>query len=180
MNLSVARRSPIVVVIAMALFLATCRTLQRVRGPLHAELRTDSTDIGVRFGGEVYVAKIGFVLVNTTAGPISHGGCGILPLPQVEKLVNASWVAAYYPIDAACRTFPDLSLASGAAYRNQIDFTAAPRGGRSMPALQVDSINGVYRLHWTWYEGASRHSPLDQSPRRPVEAISNQFRMILR
>jgi hypothetical protein len=102
-------------------------------------------------------------------------------MPQVEKLVNGNWVAAYYPIYPACRSFPDFSLASGATFRNQVYFMASPRGGKTMPDLRVDSINGVYRLRWTWREGTGPESPVARAPAsRPVEAVSNQFRMILR
>lgn len=175
MNLPLVRRSPVILVLIVALVLATCRTLQRTRSPLHAELRTDSTEIGVHFGGVAYMAKIGFVFVNTTTGPISLAGCGGPPMPQVEKLVNGNWVAAYYPVSLMCRTYPDFSLPSGGTFRNQVDFMAAPRGVNMSPQLEVDSIDGLYRLHWIW----SERKKAGAKGAREVEAISNQFRMTL-
>jgi hypothetical protein len=181
LNLSIARPTPVVAAVAVAVLFATCRTLQRSRAPLDAELRTDSSEVGVHFGGEVYVAKIGFVFRNTTAGPISLGGCGGPPMPQLEKLVSGSWVAAYYPFYPACRTFPDFVLNAGATYRNSVTVMAAPRGAKTGPQMEVDSVNGVYRLHWIWNEGKGPDSPIQRGPTpRRVEAISNQFRMILR
>lgn len=177
------RRSPVILVLIVAGSLATCRTLQRSQSPLHAELRTDSTQIGVHFGGELYIAKIGFVFVNTTDGPISLGGCGGPPMPQVEKLVNGSWVAAYHPAYLMCRTIPDFSLPKGATFRSQLEFMAAPRGAKMFPQLEVDSIDGVYRLRWTWNEGAgiqSSREVVNPHDTRLVEAISNEFRMTRR
>ena len=180
MKVWIIRRSPIIAVIVVALSVATCRTIEHLRPPLRAELHTDSTEVGVHFGGEIYYAKIGFVFVNTTAGPISLGGCGGPPMPEVEKLVDGRWVVAYYPVYAACRTFPDFSLPSGARYRNEVVFIVAPRGAKTFPQLEVDSINGTYRLHWIWNEGTGPESPIASGPvPRPVEAISNQFQMIL-
>jgi hypothetical protein len=176
LNISVARRSTIFAVVLVALVIGAWRTTQRLHAPLHAELRADSTEIGVRFGGEVYLAKIRFVFVNTTADTVSIAGCGGPPMPQVEKLVNGKWVAAYYPAYPACRTTPDFSLPSGATYRNEVDFMPGRRGGRTGPFLEVDSINGVYRLHWGLRTGSDAYAPGS----RPVEAISNQFRMTLR
>jgi hypothetical protein len=182
-NLPVARRSPVVAVIAVALFLATCRTLQRSRGPLHVELRTDSTEIGVHVGGEMYAANIGFVFVNTTGGPVSLSGCGGPPMPELEKLVNGKWMVAYSSIYPACLSLPDFSLPDGATYRNEVRFVAAARGTRTFPQLEFDSVNGVYRLRWGLREGTGLRSPADLAnpPKgRPVEAISNQFRMTIR
>ena len=176
MTLSVARRSPVIAVIAVALFLGTCRTLQRSRAPLHAELRTDSTEIGVHFGGELYLAKIGFVFVNTTASPISKAGCGFPPWPEVEKLVNGRWTAAYHPAYLMCRTIPDFVIAPGASYPGVIEFHAAAPGKGIGPTLRVDSIDGTYRLRWVWTEGREA----DRKNARSVEGISNEFRMVLR
>ena len=45
-----------------------------------------------------------------------------------------------------------------------------------MPELEVDSIDGVYRLHWGFTEGPNASA--DKA--RRVNAVSNEFRMILR
>ena len=175
MNLSVAR-SPIIAVIVVAALIATWRTINHLHAPLRAELRTDSTEIGVTFGGEIYSAKIGFVFVNTTPDTISIAGCGGPPMPQVEKLVNGEWVAAYYPAYPACRMIPDFSLPGGARYRNEVLFMPGRPGGHTGPFLLVDSIDGVYRLHSVWRKGTDAYAP----GARAVDAISNQFRMTLR
>lgn len=182
MNRATAGRSPVILVVIVALLVATCRTLQRSRAPLRAELRTDSTEIGVHLGPN-YIANIGFVFVNTTAGPVSLSGCGGPPMPELEKLVNGNWMAAYHPVVLACLSIPDFYLPSGATYRNEVRFMAAARGTNTFPQLEVDSINGVYRLRWVLKEGMGIRSPADINNRadsRLVEAISNQFRMILR
>jgi hypothetical protein len=103
-------------------------------------------------------------------------------MPALEKLVNGHWVVAFHPVYAACRTIPDFSLSSGARYRSDVVFDAAPPGAKAFPQLELDSINGAYRLHTTWWEGRGIQSAAELGkPRnpRPVEAISNQFRMTL-
>jgi hypothetical protein len=150
--------------------------MQHMHAPLRAQLRTDSTDIGVSFGGEIYSAKIGFLFMNTTGGPISIAGCGGPPMPVAEKLVNGNWVGAYYPAYPACRATPDFTLPAGASYRNEVDFMPGRRGGHMGPFLEVDSINGVYRLHWGARTGTDAYAPGS----RAVDAISNHFRMTLR
>jgi len=169
-------RSPVAVVIAVALAMATCRTIQQPPALIRAELRTDSTEIGVRFTGQYYLAKIGFVFVNSTAGPVSIAGCGGPPMPQLEKLVNGSWVGAYYPPYLMCRTIPDFSVEPGATYRSEVNFMASPHGSSQTTPLEVDSVDGVYRLRWVLTAGRVAGA----AGARRVEAISNQFRMILR
>ncbi|MFL5481711.1 MAG: hypothetical protein ACJ8AK_05935 [Gemmatimonadaceae bacterium] len=104
-------------------------------------------------------------------------------MPELEKLVHGSWTAAYHPVYLACLSLPDFSLASGATYRNEVRFMAAPKGSTTFPQLEVDSINGIYRLHWVLREGAGFRNAANLTNRqdaRTVEAISNQFRMTLR
>ena len=153
-----------------------CETVNRIRGPEQALLRTDSAEVGVRFTGIAYAAKIGFLYVNTTDGAVSMAGCGGPPSPEVEKKVSGRWVVAYYPFYAMCRTIPDFSFDSGAKFHGEVDFFAFEPGHNTLPILKVDSIDGVYRLRWTFAKGRVA----DAKDARRVEAISNEFRMVLR
>ena len=168
-------RFAISVTVCLASLMA-CETLKPLRRPLTASLRTDSAEIGVQFRPPVYVAKIGFVFVNTTAGPISKAGCGGLPDPQVEKKVDGHWVPAYHPVDLACRITPDFRIESGATLRGVVSFGAYERGHNTYPELLVDSIDGIYRLWWSFVQGADASL---KSARR-VDAVSDEFRMVLR
>lgn len=157
-------------------YLVACQTLSPYSRPLTASLRTDSAEIGVHFRPPAYVAKIGFVYVNTTAGPVSMAGCGGPPDPQLEKKVDGRWVPAYYPFYLACLTKPDFRIESGATYRGVISFGAFEPGHNTAPELLVDSIDGIYRLRWDFAEGTDATA---EGVRR-VEAVSNEFRMVLR
>ena len=157
-------------------YLAACESLNPLRRPLTASLRTDSAEIGVQFRPPVYVAEIGFVYVNTTSNPVSIAGCGGPPDPQVEKKVGGRWVPAYHPIYLACRMVPDFSIESGKTHRGVISFGAFEPGNKIGPELLVDSIDGIYRLRWIFTEGTDAFAP----GARRVEAVSNEFRMILR
>jgi hypothetical protein len=153
--------------------LGACDTISRLRPPLRAQLRTDSTQMSVHFNGHGYAANIGFEFLNTTSDTISILGCGGPGFPAVEKLVDGVWTDAYERFSPACRLVPDFALPSGRAFRGVIPFSAAARGERVESRLLVDSINGVYRLHWIWTAGAKA----DARNARRVEAVSNQFRM---
>jgi len=157
-------------------YLAGCQSLRSSPEPLHAPIVTDSSEISVSFRGNAYVAKIGFTFTNTTGHVISRAGCGGPGWPGVEKMVKDRWVEAYYPFYPACRTIPDFSLEPGAQIRDQVSFMAFAAGHRTVPELMVDSIDGVYRLHWSFTEG--REATAEKA--RRVEAVSNEFRMILR
>lgn len=153
-----------------------CQTVARSKKPLLASLRTDSTEIGVEFRGNAYVADIGFVYVNETKGPVSQAGCGGPRWPDLEKRVNDRWVPVYYPISLACRTEPDFSLESGATWRGVLGFMAFEPGHNIEPELLVDSIDGVYRLRLDLTEGREAGA----KGARRVEGTSNLFRMTLR
>jgi hypothetical protein len=157
-------------------YLTACQSLRSRPRPLHALIVTDSSEIGVSLRNNAYVAKIGFTFRNTTGHVISRAGCGGPGWPDVEKKVNDRWVAAYYPISLACRTIPDFSWEPGAKIRDQVSFMAFVRGHNTMPELEVDTIDGVYRLHWAFTEGRD----VSAEKARLVEAVSNEFRMILR
>jgi hypothetical protein len=152
-----------------------CETLGLSRRPLIASLRTDSAEIGVQLSEYTYHAKIGFVYVNTSSGPVAKAGCGFPPLPGLEKKVDGKWVEAYYPVYAACLTKPDYTLPSGGTYHGVLQFLAFQPGHQAGPELRVDSIDGVYRLEWDFVEGTD----VSVKNARRVNAISNEFRMVL-
>jgi hypothetical protein len=167
--------SATVLIVALS-YMPGCETLNPLRRPLTASLRTDSTEIGVRFRSGAYFAKIGYVYTNTTAGPVSMAGCGGPPAPQLEKKVEGKWVAAYYAVYPLCRMMPDFRLESGATHRGVVHFLAHTPGQNIYPDLLVDSIDGTYRLRWMFTEGTDAYL---ESARR-VESTSNEFTMVLR
>lgn len=145
------------------------------RSPLFAALTTDSTVVTAYHRGIGYSANIGFNLMNTSGVTISRAGCGGPGWPDLEKKENGQWVPAYYPIIMTCRTDPDFSWKPGARIRDTLHFQAFERGHNTGPEIRVDSINGVYRLRWSFTEGpeAGRRGA------RTVMAISNAFVMTL-
>ena len=152
-----------------------CETLRRQGTPLRASLVTDSSTFHAYFRGNAYIATIGFTFTNTTGREISRAGCGGPGWPGLEKQVNGRWVPAYYPVSLLCRTIPDFFWEPGAQVHDALQFMAFERGHHTAPEIMVDSIDGVYRLHWGFAEGR------DASARgaRRVDAISNEFHMTL-
>jgi hypothetical protein len=157
-------------------YLSGCQTLRSRQDPLHVAIVTDSQEIAVTLEGISYRASIGFTFTNTTGRVISRSGCGGPGWPDVEKNVGDRWVPAFYQIYLACRTYPDFSWQPGAKFHDRVTFMAFVRGKRNLPELMVDSIDGVYRLHWSFTEG---RDPSAKNARR-VDAISNSFHMTLR
>lgn len=164
------------VAIGFFVSLGACQTLGPSELPLTASLQTDSAEIGVHHSGFAYGAEIGFVYTNTTSGPVSKGGCGGPPFPDLQKKVNGTWVYAYNPIYLLCLTKPDFKLESGQSFRGVLRFGAFDPGHNTEPVLKVDSIDGIYRLQWTFAEGTDAAA----KDARRVESTSNEFRMILK
>ncbi|MDP9201887.1 MAG: hypothetical protein M3P26_08140 [Gemmatimonadota bacterium] len=132
------------------------------------------------------MADIGFVYTNTTAQPVSKGGCGFPRFPDLEKKVNDHWVLAYSPFYAMCLTKPDFMLRSGETYHGVLKFMAFEPGHNTGPTLDVDTIDGIYRLRWDFVEGTGwgirdfvERTDAFTKGARAVESISNEFRMIL-
>jgi hypothetical protein len=152
-----------------------CKGLPFRRDDLTASLRTDSSFFTVRETSGAYFAKIPFVYVNTTPGPVAKAGCNMPPLPELLKKVGDRWVPAYLPMYLACLTKPDFSMPSGGTYRGVLDFLAYKPGQHMGPELRVESIDGVYRLEWDFVEGTDT----EVKGARIVKAVSNEFRMVL-
>ena len=158
----------------LLVFLAACQTLNPAPPPLTASLHADSALIHVRRSGINYMANIPFVFTNTTTGPVSKSGCG-LTFPGLEKKVNERWVEAYYPVYLACLTKPDFRIESGKSFRHVLRFMAAEPGHNTAPTLEVESIDGTYRLRWVFSEGTEETA----KGARRVDATSNEFQMVL-
>src|ERR1700682_1463238 len=136
-------------------FLVACQTLSPSRRPLIASLRTDSAQIGVRHGGFTYKAEIGLVFTNTTANLVSTA-IWCPPFQTLEKKVHDHWVRATgYNNCLLSQPMPRLTIESGQSYRDVFQLLASDRGHAGWPELQVDSIQGIYRLRWDFVEGTS-------------------------
>jgi len=105
---------------------------------------------------------------------VAKAGCGGPPYPDLQKKVGEKWVAAYYPVYAACLSKPDFTVPSGGTFRGTLDFFAAKPGQNTAPELLVDSIDGLYRLEWDFVQGTDTET----SKGRIVKSFSNEFRML--
>ena len=57
----------LLVIVGSVSYSGACETLGIADRQLSASLRTDSAEIGVHKSGNAYLAKIGFLYVNTTS-----------------------------------------------------------------------------------------------------------------
>ena len=156
-------------------YFGACQTLRPSNPPLTASLRTDSAQIGVRHGSFTYKAEIGLVFTNTTLNPVSTG-ISCPPFQTLEKKVHDHWVRATgYNNCLVSQPMPRLTLESGQSYRDVFQLLASDRGHAGWPELQVDSIQGIYRLRWDFVESTG----VSTKDARAVESTSNEFRMVL-
>ena len=169
------RALAMILTVGLGTYAGACHTLGLSGPPLTASLRTDSAEIGVHMSGFTYLAKIGFVYVNTTSESVSKAGCGFPPFPELQKKVDGKWVAAYYAVYLACLTKPDFTLRSGESYHGVLEFMASQPGHQTEPTLLVGSIDGTYRLEWDFAQGTDT----EIKGARTVHAFSNEFRMVL-
>jgi hypothetical protein len=155
--------------------LVACKTVGRSPTDLGVSLVTDSVGITVYHRGIGYMTDIGFTLSNNSRKPISRAGCGGPGWPDIEKKVDGRWVPAYYQVYLSCRTIPDFSWDAGTHMHEVVHFGAVEKGHNISPELLIDSIDGVYRLRWSFTEG----QVADAKRARHITVVSNEFRMTL-
>jgi N-acetylglutamate synthase-like GNAT family acetyltransferase len=159
----------------LIVFAGACSSLNPSKLQPTGSLHADSAEIHVRRSDFTYFANIPFVYTNTTPRAVSIAGCGGPYWPALDKKVNDRWVEAYYRIQLGCLVKPDFRIESGQTYRDILKFSAYEPGHNTGPELRVDSIDGTYRLRFVFVEGTDATA---EGTRR-VEAISNEFRMVL-
>jgi hypothetical protein len=156
--------------------IVSCRPVKTLESQARTTLTTDSAQYTIRFVDGLYRATIGYVYTNRSGNAVSATHCHSAPPPLLEKKVGEGWVRAYNPVMLMCLTIPHFRIAAGATYRGALHVAAAPRGRNMAPALEVESIPGIYRLRWALRAGddpEARDAPV-------VETISNEFRLIER
>jgi hypothetical protein len=173
----IAKRKALAAILVMGapICLVACQTLGFSRKPLTASLRTDSAQVAVHRSGIGYIANIGFAYTNTTDKLVSKAGCGGPYFPALEKKVKNRWVSAYAPNYLACLVDPSLVVESGETYHGTLPYRVYEPGHHTVPTVQVDSIDGLYRLRWVLSQGPRETA---EGARR-VESTSNEFRMVL-
>jgi len=154
-------------------FLGACKTLSQSEAALPL-MRTDSTEISVGRGDQSYFARIGFVLVNTTSGPITSGMC----LPNAEKKVvgkkgKEKWEAVSWGVVMGCER---AGFKQGESYRESLPFWPPNLERYMSPDHWVNTIDGTYRLRWVFVKGTD---PVSGGARK-IEVVSNEFHMTLR
>ena len=139
-------------------------------------MTTDATLYVVETNAGWYQTKIGFVYENHTDRSVSQNYCRTPGPPVVEKYESGKWTAAYIPIVLLCLTMPPFVIAADSSYTAILDFTAAPPNTHKGPELRVAAIPGIYRLRWAMRAGSDPNA--EDAPM--VDAVSNQFRLVLR
>ena len=155
--------------------IASCKSVSTNAAEQQLVLRTDSASVTVQLHGDGYFGTIGFQLTNSSGSVVSQAGCGGPNPPIVEKRENGEWIAAYYPIIAACLSVPDYTWDPGSTYHGRVDFAAFKPGKNKAPELRVDSIAGVYRIHWSFTKG--REATAKGAKRYDV--VSNEFQIVV-
>ena len=135
-------------------------------------MRTDTSEVRVGRGSQSYFGRIGFLLVNSTGGPISSGMC----LPNVEKKVKVkgkdAWQAVSWGVVLGCEW---AGFQSGETYREMLPFWITSSERYMSPDHWINEIDGTYHLRWTFVEGMD---PARKRARQ-IQIVSNEFHMTL-
>lgn len=150
-----------------------CSSASAPKTAMEVSLATDSARFAVQFNGSLFTGRIGYTLTNASDDILSMTGCHAPRGPNLEKQVNGSWIVAYDQIFLLCRTIPDFTWQPGTKTPASLDLFVAPRGTNIRPQWNVDTIDGVYRLHWYFAIGPD---PTAEGARM-VEVLSNTFRL---
>ena len=152
-----------------------CSSASAPKSAPEVSLVTDSARFVVQFDGSFFTGHIGYTFTNASGDILSKAGCRAPDGPRLEKQVNGRWVVAYDQISLLCRTIPDFTWQPGTKTPALLDVVAAKRGTNSYPQLNVDAVDGVYRLHWDFAIGPDATA----EGVRTVDVVSNTFRLTL-
>ena len=160
--------------------LGACHIPSAMRGGSggRAYIVLDSNAFAVRYERPAYRVKIGYTYINESGKTVSVEYCGEPGPPALEKEVDpGQWVTAYSPVVLLCQTIPPFRLASGASYRGELAVFAVMKNNTDnfWPTWGVDSVPGVYRLHWSLRAGPNP----DDRTKPMIDAVSSSFRLTL-
>lgn len=167
----------VIVPIAFALVIGGCHRAAPTVAELGARvsLQADSAQFTVASRGALYQADIGFQFSNHSGRTLSMNYCHAPAPPVLEKQQpDGGWSQAYGAVMLMCLTLPPFRIPDGGSYHGILRFAAGGRGTNVFPAVDPDSIPGVYRLRWELRAG---EDPNNQTARL-VRAVSPPFRLL--
>jgi hypothetical protein len=140
-------------------------------------------DVPIRTDRTLYIAstslgggwrtQIIWTFTNPTDQLVSVANCLGSTFLKLQKWVGGEWIDAWSPIIPLCLS-PPIQVAAGAIHTDTLDFFAAFPGTNAGPQLEVNDINGAYRLVWSpvlnYNDGSGDPLPLEQR-------VSNAFEM---
>jgi hypothetical protein len=159
--------------------LGACHIPSAMRAPSggRAYIVVDSNAFTVRYERPAYRAQIRYTYINKSGQTVSADYCKEPGPPALEKEVApGQWVTAYSPVMLLCQAIPPFRLVTGASYRGQLAVFAVMNNTDNVwPTWRVDSVPGVYRLHWTLRAGPNP----DDRTKPMIDAVSSSFRLTL-
>ncbi len=112
-----------------------------------APIQTDRLRYDVVSGGSGWRAQIVWTFTNPIAEPVSVVNCRGSAPTKLQKLESDEWINAWSPAFLLCLS-PPIVVAAGATYADTLHFFAGYPGSNAGPKLEVQEIEGVYRLVW--------------------------------
>ena len=172
------RVSPALSSLIPGLALCACSLVTSEPTPPVADvLVTDSTEFGARLVGNAYAANIRYTFTNPARVTVSRNYCQAPPPPDLQKNINGSWVSVFPLVSPLCLSIPPFRIEPGASYRGfrPLRLDGVANVGMD-PRIGIDSVNGTYRLRWSWVIGPDPDAP----GAARLEALSNEFRIVVR
>jgi len=148
------------------------------------------TDAPIQTDRSQYVAKrvsqgveftIPFTFTNTTSETVFLPNCrvsGKIDLDMIlQKQVDGGWRTVWSPITRLCLS-PPVLIAPQETYVDTLRGFGGRPGEPVAPELQVQEVEGVYRLVWTQLRGGFRPERYPQGDTLPLALkVSNAFEL---
>jgi hypothetical protein len=132
-------------------------------------LRTDQSAYALERRRTSWEADIPYEFVNRTGDTVYLTNCrGDFGL-RLEKWHEGEWVTAWTPVQLMCLS-PPLEIGPGATFADTVHVIAGLPGSNVMPKLEVEEVDGAYRLVWL----AGSHDYNDGEPGGAL--IDDRFR----
>jgi hypothetical protein len=114
-------------------------------GALDAPIRTDKDVYVLTSHNRGWHGEIRYSYANRTGRTVSLLNCRGVYRVRLEKWQDGGWVLAYDMILQACLS-PPIHIPPGASHEGRLVIDVGARGSNNYPKLEIDEIDGQYRL----------------------------------
>lgn len=157
------------------LALAACDSLTAPGAEPERLLQTESNSYTLSARDAIYEVDIPYGFHNRTGGRVFVPNCNGIFGIKLQKEVGGSWVDAWWAAVPECLS-PPIEIAEEAVFRDTLTVVAGRPGTIVEPKLEVEEIDGLYRLVWlTGLSSLDEGSWLTGDTLAVEHRVSNRF-----